>query len=674
MYLDALDVLPDSYLSTRKENSDDYEDMFNRYDGQRRIFGSLPIADQRVFVVGSGAVGCEHIKNLTMMGVGTSDLGKVIVTDMDSIELSNLNRQFLFRSDDIGEPKSEVAVKKAKTMNPLMNIEAHTRRVGKETEDVYDSTFMKNQTIVMNALDNVQARKYMDGRCVNSHTPLLECGTLGTIGSVQVVYPNVTESYSSFEDADQKDAIPVCTLKLFPSTFEHVVEYARSSFESYFSAPQATYLKLSNDLESLDQMGPTDLLTTHKEVLTLIENCKNFKYCIRRAFNVFHQMFRDPVSQLIRKYPEDHKTEDGDTFWSGSKIFPTVIYFDIENETHVDFIIRFSHVWADSLGIPQSKRYPVNHVGRFKKFIQTLKVPDEVKNEDVDLDEDKDKDNSEDNEEKTEPEVDDNLLRQQIKMMVQKAAPLLTNIAPAEFEKDDDSNNHVDFMTDVSNLRAENYHIPTKDRLHVKGVAGKIIPAIATTTSIVSGLMSLEFCKIVYASTLPKSEGYATCSRFRYGTFNLGSATFAFGDSIPPKVQKVGKKEYTIWSTDSFDAEEQLEDVIDHYCDLGAGAEDSDSESDVDSESGADSNSESLIENPLTVHSVYLDDELVYNEFNSDIDSKTLEDVIRESREPNEDATSRDYMFQVTMAPEDIADDLDAVQESSINIKFRVHL
>jgi hypothetical protein len=94
----------------------------------------------------------------------------------------------------------------------------------------------------------------------------------------------------------------------------------------------------------------------------------------------------------------------------------------------------------------------------------------------------------------------------------------------------------------------------------------------------------------------------------------------------------------------------------------------------VDSESGADSNSESLIENPLTVHSVYLDDELVYNEFNSDIDSKTLEDVIRESREPNEDATSRDYMFQVTMAPEDIADDLDAVQESSINIKFRVHL
>jgi ubiquitin-activating enzyme E1 len=53
--------------------------------------------------VGSGAIGCEMLKNFAMMGVGCEkNGGSVYVTDMDSIEKSNLNRQFLFRSWDIG--------------------------------------------------------------------------------------------------------------------------------------------------------------------------------------------------------------------------------------------------------------------------------------------------------------------------------------------------------------------------------------------------------------------------------------------------------------------------------------------------------------------------------------------------------------------------------------------
>lgn len=671
MYFDALDILPDSYLQMRQKTPGFFEDRSDRLDGQRRIFGDLPIENQRVFVVGSGAVGCEHIKNLAMMGVGTGDNGQVVVTDMDNIELSNLNRQFLFRSKDIGNSKSETAVQVAKTMNPKMRIEAHTRKVCPETEDVYNQKFMNNQTIVMNALDNVQARKYMDGRCVESHTPLLECGTLGTIGSVQVVVPNVTESYGSFDHGEQTDSIPVCTLKLFPSTFEHVVEYARSAFESHFVVPQTTFLKVAKDPASLDQMGPTDLVSTHRQIMELIENCKNFKYCIRLAFNVFHRVFRDPVSQLIRKYPEDHKTDEGTLFWSGSKIFPKVIDFNPKNSAHIDFVIYFSQIWADSLGIPKSKRYGPNQRSRYTKFIQTLEVPEEVKNEDVDLNEDENDENEDNHNE--EPEIDSEVLRQQIRMMVERAGPLLQNLSPAEFEKDDDSNHHIDFMSSVANLRCENYHIQSKDRLHVKGVAGKIIPAIATTTSIVSALMSLEFYKLVYAQYLSESENsaYSVTSRFRYGTFNLGNSIFAFGESVPPKVTKVGHREYTIWSTDQFDPEFPLEDVIEHYTELAVG-EDSESESGSDTES--ESESESLIENPLVVHSVYLRDELIYNEFMNDT-HKTLAEIISEytPTENEEDVESRDYVFQVTMAPEDVADDLDAVQASSVNIRFKVH-
>jgi ubiquitin-activating enzyme E1 len=59
------------------------------------------VTEQRQFLVGAGAIGCEMLKNWAMMGLGTGPHGHVTVTDMDIIESSNLNRQFLFRKDDI---------------------------------------------------------------------------------------------------------------------------------------------------------------------------------------------------------------------------------------------------------------------------------------------------------------------------------------------------------------------------------------------------------------------------------------------------------------------------------------------------------------------------------------------------------------------------------------------
>jgi ubiquitin-activating enzyme E1 len=89
--------------------------------------------------------------------------------------------------------------------------------------DIYGDDFFAQLDGVTNALDNVVARQYMDRRCVFYQKPLIESGTLGTKGNVQVVIPHVTESYSSSQDPPEK-SIPMCTLKSFPNAIEHTIE------------------------------------------------------------------------------------------------------------------------------------------------------------------------------------------------------------------------------------------------------------------------------------------------------------------------------------------------------------------------------------------------------------------------------------------------------------------
>merc|ERR1719219_2834877 len=126
-----------------------------------------------------------------------------------------------------------------------MNVIAMQDRVGPDTQNIYTDTFMESLTGVANALDNVDARLYMDRRCVYYRLPLLESGTLGTMGNTQVVIPNVTESYSSSRDPPEK-SIPICTLKNFPNAIEHTLQWARDQFEGMYTQAQenaAQYLR-----------------------------------------------------------------------------------------------------------------------------------------------------------------------------------------------------------------------------------------------------------------------------------------------------------------------------------------------------------------------------------------------------------------------------------------------
>lgn len=182
LYFDATECLQteESLLPSEEDASP----TNSRYDGQVAVFGrkfQQQLGDLRYFLVGAGAIGCEHLKHFAMLGVGAGEKGHIFVTDMDIIEKSNLNRQFLFRPKDVGGHKSAVAAAATRKMNPQINITPHENRVCPDTEKVYDDSFFDSLSGVANALDNVEARTYMDRRCVYYRLPLLESGTLGKI-------------------------------------------------------------------------------------------------------------------------------------------------------------------------------------------------------------------------------------------------------------------------------------------------------------------------------------------------------------------------------------------------------------------------------------------------------------------------------------------------------------
>lgn len=109
-------------------------DIFdNVAPGQTAVLGhqlSLALTKAKIFVVGSGAIGCELLKNLAAIGAATNkEKGKIVVTDMDTIEKSNLSRQLLFRDNDVGTFKSIAAEQAVKRFNPHVQIEVHTSKV-----------------------------------------------------------------------------------------------------------------------------------------------------------------------------------------------------------------------------------------------------------------------------------------------------------------------------------------------------------------------------------------------------------------------------------------------------------------------------------------------------------------------------------------------------------------
>ena len=510
----------------------------SRYDDQIAIYGNEiqdKLEKSNIFMIGAGALGCEFLKNFALMGISTKDNKKVTVTDNDNIEVSNLNRQFLFRKDNVGNSKSKCACQAIKKMNPAFNCVDLQSRVGPENEHIFNDQFWDDQTFIINAVDNIQARKYVDNQCTIYGKALIDSGTLGTKAHVQMIVPHVTTCYNDTQDPVQ-EAVPMCTMHNFPSMIEHCIEWGRDHFNEYFTDVVADAKKLVENpddfYKDLKKEGNTTLqlqkLKTIKDIV-ILEAEHSFDKVIEYAVMQYTENYNYRISQLLYNFPEDYKNQDGSMFWSGSKRVPHPIPYDANEPLCLMFVKEYAIILARALSI--EAKTDDDYIKEVSSKV--IIAPFKPKNVNIKVKDD-DPDPEPTDPEKLQAEEDSQLaaLMKELSLYDKtKADP--SKMHPEDFEKDDDSNGHIDFIHACSNLRARNYKIKESDRQKTKMIAGKIIPAIATTTASITGIVSLQLYTLLQTQ---KIEYMRNCF------LNLAISLFVMTE--PAEVIKMQDKAY----------------------------------------------------------------------------------------------------------------------------------
>ena len=162
----------------------------------------VALRDASVLVIGAGALGSPVAAYLVGAGVG-----RVGIAGHDEVELSNLHRQLLHDTPDVGTPKAQSAAAKLRLLNPEVIIEAYQVRV----EPANVRGLVADQDLVVDCSDSFPTRYCVNAACCEARVPLVEGGVLGTGGLVMAIRPGETACYRcAFPAAPPEDAQPTC--------------------------------------------------------------------------------------------------------------------------------------------------------------------------------------------------------------------------------------------------------------------------------------------------------------------------------------------------------------------------------------------------------------------------------------------------------------------------------
>ncbi|MFX0209739.1 MAG: ThiF family adenylyltransferase [Candidatus Hodarchaeota archaeon] len=188
-----------------------------KYDRQERLqlWDQNIIQDSTILIAGIGGTGSEVAKNLSLLGIG-----HLILVDVDSIEFSNLNRQLLFREEDIGKNKATIAKKRIhEGFNPDIEISSYVNTLQNIPMRLYEEA-----DIISGCVDNFLARQFINSIAIELNKPLIDSATEGYLGQVQYVKPRLTACLACdnpLPPEETKVLTAPCTLVGIPRTKEH---------------------------------------------------------------------------------------------------------------------------------------------------------------------------------------------------------------------------------------------------------------------------------------------------------------------------------------------------------------------------------------------------------------------------------------------------------------------
>lgn len=404
------------------------------------------LQEARVLLVGAGGIGCEVLKNLTLTGFRNID-----AIDLDTIDVSNLNRQFLFNKTNVGQSKSKVAIDIAKTSYSRYSDGLNLNSLHKSIMlSEFDTDFFKSYSFVINALDNRAARSHVNRMCLSAQVPLLESGTEGYLGQTSFIKNALTACYEC--EGLQKDGktYATCTIRNTPSKPIHCIVWAKHLFHQLFGEDDP-----DNDVSP--------------------EISKSVEKTSSNNGNSHNNNNKSEINDII-------KTTQTTRDWAIKNNYNTIMLFNKLFNSDIDYLLSMENLWKE-------------------RAKPSVLIYDEISDNIIDDDT---------NSAKNQATLDDQQVWSLKKCLdvfnesIKKLKDRMNEIGYLEWDKDDYW--ALKFVVSASNLRCKNFNLERKSLFDVKSLAGNIVPAISSTNSIIGGLLVLQAIRLL--EKMPRHEEY----------------------------------------------------------------------------------------------------------------------------------------------------------------------